>query len=222
MHVRVSTLFGTLWHMPPAAQTRTTPRPRSPRGEGESLRIDLLDAAAELMATHGSIDKVSVRAVAAAAGVSPTAVYRHFDNHTDLLWAAVQYCFDEFATAMRSAWTESDDVYERLAKSGRAYIRFALEETGKYRVMFSNRVPLPEREEPVGMHAFDELVAKVRDILDDRGDDRDPEVVSVQIWSWIHGMVDLLGNHPELDMWPDAEAALDEMQRRLDLVPQDD
>ena len=46
---------------------------------------------------------------------------------------------------MRSAWTESDDVYERLAKSGRAYIRFALEETGKYRVMFSNRVPLPER-----------------------------------------------------------------------------
>lgn len=171
------------------------------------------------MAAHGSIDKVSVRAVAAAAGVSPTAVYRHFENHTDLLWAAVQYCFDEFARAMAEATAASADVYERLRLSGRAYVEFALEERGKYRVMFSNRVPLPEREDPVGMHAFEDLVDKVRDILDDRGDDRDPEFVSVQIWSWIHGMVDLIGNHPDLDTWPDVEALLDEMQQRLDLVP---
>ena len=171
------------------------------------------------MAAHGSIDKVSVRAVAAAAGVSPTAVYRHFENHTDLLWAAVQYCFDEFARTMTEAAAASTDVYERLRLSGRAYVRFALGERGKYRVMFSNRVPLPEREDPVGMHAFDDLVDKVRAILDDRSDGRDPEFVSVQIWSWIHGMVDLVGNHPELDKWPDVEVLLDEMQQRLDLVP---
>ncbi|MFV2039432.1 MAG: helix-turn-helix domain-containing protein, partial [Acidimicrobiales bacterium] len=63
-------------------------RPRSPRGQGKQLRVELLDAAAELMAKHGSLDKVSVRAVAHAVGVSPTAVYRHFDNHTEMLWAS--------------------------------------------------------------------------------------------------------------------------------------
>lgn len=205
--------------MTPAAVARSNQRPRSPRGEGDSLRVDLLDAAAELMAVHGSVDKVSVRAVAGAAGVSPTAVYRHFENHTDLLWAAVQHCFDEFARTMVEAAAGSDDVYERLHLSGQAYIEFALQERGKYRVMFSNRVPLPEREEPVGSHAFDDLVAKVSDILDARGDDRDAEFVSVQLWTWIHGMVDLIGNHPELDKWPDIEPLLDEMQQRLDLVP---
>jgi len=45
------------------------------------LHSDLLDAAAELLAEQSSLDKVSLGAVAGRAGVSPTAVYRHFDDH---------------------------------------------------------------------------------------------------------------------------------------------
>ena len=37
-------------------------RQRSARGEGERLRTDLLDAAANLMATHGDIESISLRA----------------------------------------------------------------------------------------------------------------------------------------------------------------
>lgn len=201
--------------------TRTSPRARNPRGEGARLRTELLDAAAELMAQHGSIDKVSVRAVAAAAGVSPTAVYRHFDDHLDLLWSAVQYCFDEFGTTMLAAHASTDDVYERLRRSGEAYVAFAMEETGKYRVMFSNRVALPEAapSDAVGRNTFDLLVSIVADILDDRGDDRDPHFVAVQVWTWIHGIVDLVGNHKELDMWPDAQELIDDLMVRLELVP---
>ena len=43
------------------------------------LHSDLLDAAAELLAEQNPLDKVSLGAVAGRAGVSPTAVYRHFD-----------------------------------------------------------------------------------------------------------------------------------------------
>jgi AcrR family transcriptional regulator len=197
-----------------------THRVRNPRGQGDRLRVELLDAAAELMAVHGSIDKVGVRAVAAAAGVSPTAVYRHFESHTDLLWAAVQYSFDEFARAMAGAAASADDPYERLAAMGEAYMQFARDHRGKYRVMFSNRVPLPPRTEPVGMHAFDQLVAVVTEVLAARDDDRDPRFVSVQVWTWMHGIVDLMGSHGEVpDLWPDPDVMLAELRVRLEIGP---
>ncbi len=202
------------------AQTTSRPsRARNPRGEGGRLRTDLLDAAAELMARHGSIDRVSVRAVAAQVGVSPTAVYRHFENHADLLWAAVNHCFEEFAAAMLEARTVSDDVFEQFEASGRAYVRFATEHTGKYRVMFSNRVELPPREEPAGVHAFHNLVDLMADVLRALDDDRDPRFVAVQVWTWIHGMVDLICNHTEFDWWPEIDELLDELRTRLELVP---
>ena len=55
-------------------------RQKSARGQGDRLRRDLLEAAANLMATHGDIESVSLRAVAREAGVSATAVYRHVDG----------------------------------------------------------------------------------------------------------------------------------------------
>lgn len=201
-----------------AQQSQEAVRERNPRGEGSRLRTELLDAAAELMAQHGSVDKVSVRAVAAAAGVSPTAVYRHFDNHAELLWAAVNHCFAEFATVMVAARESTEDVYEQLERSGEAYVRFATEQTGKYRVMFSNRVELPAREEPVGTYAFDHLIDLIASILQARGDDRDPTFVAVQVWTWIHGIVDLIGNHKDFDVWPEVEPLLTEMRQRLELT----
>ncbi len=201
------------------AQLTAATRERNPRGQGARLRVELLDAATKLMAQHGSLDKVSVRAVAAAAGVSPTAVYRHFENHTDLLWSAVQYCFEEFAARMEEARASTDDVYERLRNCGRAYVEFATEQRGKYRVMFSNRVELPPREEPVGINAFEQLVDLIADILEARGDDRDPHFVAVQVWTWIHGIVDLLGSHREADIWPEVEPLLEELRHRLELDP---
>lgn len=201
--------------MAPTATTRT----RNRRGEGARLRTELLDAAAELMAQHGSIDKVSVRAVAAAAGVSPTAVYRHFDNHTELLWAAVHHSFDEFTDALFEATRNAGDIYQQFRAIGDAYVSFALEQTGKYRVMFSNRVELPPQEEPVGTHSFDRLVDVITVLLDDRDDDRDPAFVSVQVWTWIHGIVDLIGSHPEMPKWPPIDQLMDELMERLELTP---
>ncbi len=198
--------------------TASPSRQRNPRGQGARLRTDLLEAATELMAQHGSLDKVSVRAVAGAAGVSPTAVYRHFENHTDLLWSAVQYCFEQFAEHMEGAAASTDDVYERLRNSGRAYVRFATDHPGMDRVMFSNRVELPPREEPVGINAFEQLVGLIADILTARGDDRDPHFVAVQVWTWIHGIVDLICSHRDVDMWPDVDLLLDELGDRLGLT----
>ena len=60
-------------------------RARNPRGTGEKLRAELLDAADALLVESGDPAKVTVRGVAATVGVAPNAVYLHFADREALL-----------------------------------------------------------------------------------------------------------------------------------------
>ena len=166
-----------------------------------------------------------------------TAVYRHFDDHGELLRHAVAHCWREFERALAVAAASSDDPFLAFRAAGDAYLAFAREQPGKYRVLFSNKVDLDggkvdldggkvdldggkvdlDLDEGVGVAAFDHLVGMVTAMLDANGDGRDPYFVAVQVHTWIHGMVDLTGRHPSAD-WPPLDALLDDLARRLGLV----
>lgn len=191
-----------------------TPRPRNAKGEGGRLRTDLLDAAADLLAEEG--DVVSLRAIAARAGVSPTAVYRHFDDHVELLRAAVVHCWEEFERALVDAGAEAGDPVSAFRAAGEAYIDFATGQPGKYRVLFANKIDLGV-DAAVGVSAFEYLVTMVEAILAANDDPRDARFVAVQVHTWIHGMVDLTSRHAESD-WPPLGALLDELGVRLGLA----
>jgi AcrR family transcriptional regulator len=205
---------GTPTAPPPAA----VPRQRYARGEGDRLRTDLLDAAAELMATHGDIDAISLRAVARRAGVSATAVYRHFDDHLELLRQSVDYCWATFYARLEDASAGHDDPFVAFRAMGDAYVAFALDRPGQYRVLFSNKVDLGDGDAPGGMAAFQLLVDAVQAMLDALDDDRDAFFVAVQVHTWIHGMVDLCGSHPDLG-WPSTDQLLDGLVVALRLGP---
>lgn len=65
-------------------------RKRSPRGQGDQLRTTLMETARELLLELGDQDKVSVHAVTARAGVSPTALYIHFATKDELSSAVME------------------------------------------------------------------------------------------------------------------------------------
>jgi AcrR family transcriptional regulator len=197
----------------------TSPAParqRSPRGEGDTLRADLLDATAELIAKHGEMEAVSLRAVARRAGVSATAVYRHFDDHVELLRAAVDHCWATFYDQLRTAAVSSNDPFDSFRSMGDAYVAYAMERPGQYRVLFSDKVDLGDGDSPGGLAAFQLLVDAVAHILDELDDPRDPFFVAVQVHTWIHGIVDLCGSHPDMP-WPDTARLLDGLSESLRL-----
>jgi AcrR family transcriptional regulator len=204
---------------PPATTPNppNTPRQRYARGEGDRLRQDLLESAADLMAKHGDIEGISLRAVARDAGVSATAVYRHFDDHLDLLRQSVEYCWGHFRSTLSAASESSDDPFVRFRSMGDAYVQFALEHPGQYRVLFSNKIDLGGEAGPVGVSAFHLLVDNVADILRVLDDDRDPFFVAVQVHTWMHGIVDLVGCHPAM-AWPPIRTLLDGLGTSLGLV----
>jgi AcrR family transcriptional regulator len=202
-------------------------RQRYARGEGDRLRSDLLDAATDLMAAHGSIDGISLRAVARRTGVSPTAVYRHFDDHLDLLRESVVQCRKHFDDVMAEAARSSDDPADAFRAAGDAYVRFAIEHRGRYRILFSNRIRLdmtdvelpdsmtpPDGSGEAGLPAFEVLLGLVVAILERNDDTRDPFFVTVQAHTWIHGTVDLVGCHPDAP-WPEMESLLDGLTTAL-------
>ncbi|MFT3864453.1 MAG: TetR/AcrR family transcriptional regulator [Solirubrobacterales bacterium] len=163
-------------------------RGRNPRGEGEKLRAALLEAATELIAENENPEDVSVRAVTARAGVSPTALYLHFESREALFRAVSEECFAELGAALRAAQAEAgDDPRDQLIAHGHAYLRFARERPGHYAVLFVRHISKndPDDDRPmVGMDVFEILLDVIRRAGvpdDDAFDD------GVILWMSLHG-----------------------------------
>lgn len=193
----------------------STGRKRAPRGEGDKLRIEILDATETLMVRSGDADLVSIRAIADAVGVTAPSIYKHFTDKEKLVNAVCERRFNELNAAFDSADSVADPV-ERLQELGRAYGRFALEHPEHYRVLMmtkSSRQKL-QGDATEGQKAFGRLVDAVRACqLEDRIRDGDPAAIAVVLWSGVHGLVSLLITSPGFP-WPEDAATL--LERVLD------
>lgn len=181
-------------------------------------RERLLAAAVDLMAEHGAIELVSLRSVAAAAQVSPTAVYRHFDDHDALLVAALEWAWEEFAGALRRAGGDDPDPHDRLRRQGHAYVDLALDRAGVYTVLFGHRNAASGTRTEAGYRVFDGLVELVGAVLRANDDDRPPFDVAVHLFTAIHGIVHLRSVQPGFP-WPPLDRQLSELLDHLDLAP---
>ncbi len=191
-------------------------RRRNPRGQGGRLRGELIEAAGALLAERGDADEVSIRAVAAAAEVTPPSVYRHFPDRRTLLRAVVEERFRDFDQRLSDAEAGGGDAFEALHRRCRAYTAFAKDHPGHYRLLFSATSLGPKgvgtygRTEHPGAASFVALVDAVQRCLDAGARDpgRGSFFVAIQLWTSLHGLVDLRISKPEMP-WPTVDALLD-------------
>lgn len=185
---------------PPSASTTTDAggrRRRSPRGEGDQLRDELLDAAEGLLIEKGSMDAVSVRAIADAVGVTPPSLYLHFEDKDDLFFGVCNRRFEDFEAVLRQAIDGIDDPVERLRALGMAYVRYGTERAEHYQIIFGPRahdvVGDRSLEGTAGMRALGLLVETVQAGIEAGAlRDQDPWMASLTLWGAVHGAVMLL------------------------------
>ena len=184
------------------ARHKSPIRRRSPRGEGDKLGLEILDAAEALLVRTGNADLVSIRSIANAVGVTPPSIYRHFADKDELVNAICERRFADLNAAFDSTNTKTDPV-DRLKEMGRAYGRFALEHPEHYRVLMmttSTRDKAQEASE--GQKAFGRLVEAVATCqASDRIVAGDPTEIAVFLWSGLHGLVSLRITSPNFP-WP--------------------
>ena len=180
---------------------RTPARARNPRGQGERLREALIEAAIELLADLQDVEALSVRAVTARVGVTPTALYLHFADKDELLEAVKDRCFEELRSYTLAAEQRAGpDPRTQLEQHILAYIQFAADLPGYYRVLFHTRrgrepktASLPSNLGELewshtGTLAFGDLVRGIERCLPPG---RDPFPVALMVWAGEHGYVSL-------------------------------
>ena len=125
----------------------TAHRTRNPWGQGERLRVEILDAAGRLFAELEGEEALTIRGVARAVGIAPASIYQHFADKAALVRGMIEYDYVRLSAAMREAdeSVPSCDVEGRVRAQMHAYCRFALDNPGHYRLMLSHRrSPKPE------------------------------------------------------------------------------
>ena len=105
----------------------------------DDTRRALLDAAHDLLATEGP-GSLTVRRIAAAAGMSTMNVYSRFGGKDGVLDELFTDGFRRLGEAMRED-PDSDDPLADLYQCSRTYRRFARENPTYYSLMFDRVVP---------------------------------------------------------------------------------
>ena len=113
----------------------------TPRGRRRRER--LLDATAELVAERG-FHAVGIADIGAAAGVSGSAIYRHFGSKQEILVALLDAVVDGLLEQANELAHEHDDPHARLDALIRAHIAFALRDRAIITVYSQEIYHLPD------------------------------------------------------------------------------
>lgn len=171
------------------------------------LRHALIQEGLQL-ARRGGPAAVSLREVTRAAGVSPNAAYRHFDDRDDLLRAVAGEAQLAFARAIGArvdatpaGLSPAEASVERLRRVGLAYIDFARAERGWFELAFATQDPQPS----AGIVTLDEeVVAPFQLLLDTLDSMVDAGALAPErrpfaewaCWSAVHGFADIAAHGP--------------------------
>ncbi|MDQ2625936.1 MAG: TetR/AcrR family transcriptional regulator [Actinomycetota bacterium] len=144
------------------------------------LRTAILSEAARMVAEQGA-DRVSLRELARAAGVSHAAPAHHFTDRRGLFTALAAEGFQLLGDALTAA-------RPRFVDAALAYVRFALAHPGHYQVMFDKS--LLDTADPAltaaETAAAAELSRGVAGLADPHARD-DPVGAELAAWSLVHG-----------------------------------
>lgn len=203
----------------------------SPARRGRTPSADVereLLAAAEAVLVREGPGGLTVRAVAAEAGIAPMGVYNRLGGKDGLVDALLIRGFDRLRAAVEGAMnaTAEPSMRARLFDCGLSYRKFALANPHFYAIMFEDAIPHAFDNPEVGEHAdaaFNALVRMV-ELTSAAGVIAAPDPVETaqQIWSTVHGAValELKGLIQTPDPTATYGASLDTLYRGLAPQPQ--
>lgn len=160
-----------------------------------NLKQALIDAALELIRAKGPTG-FTLSEAAKTAGVTPAAVYRHFDGREELIAEAARQGFEIFADLMQYAYDKGQpSALAAFEATGRAYLAFARKHPGHYIAMFESGISVNRSPElaAAANRAKAVLEQAAADLSDHIPPGKRPPaaMVSAHIWAMSHGVVEL-------------------------------
>jgi len=164
--------------------------------EKEELKELILNAAMALFVEKG-IEQTTIRSIADSINYSIGTVYVYFKDKNEILYAIHSLGFKR----LRQYFADLQNIEnpkERLSKMGIIYVKFAMENSSVYDLMFNLNAPMKclsdkhENEWNEGKAAFDVLRSTVQECISMgyfKGHAAEP--MAFLVWSMVHGMCSL-------------------------------
>ena len=127
---------------------------RKPRGQGSDRKGEIIAAATALLVADG-YEGVSMRKVAAAVGISSTALYLHFKEKDELLDTVCHQVFSQIAPALDALLARDEEPIVLFREGLVQYLRFGLANPDQYRVVFLTRRPRDNWDHRAPLHHID-------------------------------------------------------------------
>ena len=164
-----------------------------------NLREALVAAALELIEARGPTG-FTLSEAAKQAGVTPAAVYRHFDGREALIAEAAQQGYEIFADLMEFAYQSGQpSALKAFEATGRAYLAFARKYPGHYIAMFESGVSINHSPElaMIANRANGVLEKAASDLSQHIPEEKRPpaSMFSAHIWAMSHGVVELFARN---------------------------
>ncbi|QBF84442.1 TetR/AcrR family transcriptional regulator [Shewanella maritima] len=166
------------------------------------LKASLIRIANEILQRDG-VEGLSLRAIAAEAGVSHMAPYAHFKNKQALLSSIVEVGFIDMAAAMQASTGNLDKTLPENTKTlvleyGASYLEFATKHPQLYRLMLGQAEHIEmqsqsEDEQASYRYNLNKPFNLLRDAFALQSDDKaQVKAQALGAWSMVHGMAALL------------------------------
>lgn len=160
-----------------------------------NLKAALIEGALRLIESKGP-QGFTLSEAAKAAGVTPAAVYRHFEGREDLIAEAAREGYEMFADLMEHAYAKGQpSALAAFEATGRAYLAFARKYPGHYMAMFESGVSVNRSPElaRAAARATAILEKAAADLSQHIPEDKRPPAAmfSAHIWAMSHGVVEL-------------------------------
>lgn len=164
-----------------------------------NLRQALVEAALDLIELRGPTG-FTLSEAAKQAGVTPAAVYRHFDGREDLIAEAALQGYEIFGDLMQYAYESGQpSALRAFEATGRAYLAFARKYPGHYIAMFESGVQINRSAAlaAAANRANSVLETAATDLSKHIPADKRPpaSMFSAHIWAISHGVVELFARN---------------------------
>jgi len=166
------------------------------------LKAALVEAGARIVERDG-VMALSLRGVAREAGVSQTAPYHHFADKEALLAEIAATGFRDLSAEMARRGSGIAGASPRLGALGTAYVVFATENPGRFRLMFGpligEKAAYPALLE-ASLSSYQMIREAVAAYLEEigpeeaGGDAENPEAATMAAWSLVHGLATLIND----------------------------
>jgi AcrR family transcriptional regulator len=168
----------------------------------------ILEAADRLLTASGDVEAVSMAKIADAVGRTQPSVYAHFADKAALITAVCERTFQRLGDYIEADLGGVIDPWDRLDRRARAYVRFAVAHPEHYRLLFSPSA----RADDSGAKGDLERLSGYAGLVGLRADvaaaieagrmvDGNPDVLTLAMWSAVHGLASLFVAHPNAN-WP--------------------